>query len=45
MFLRTVKFSNRGNTEDSGNVFVKFLNEFEAQKGLFSKEGIKLESK
>lgn len=44
MFLRKIKHANTANNEETSTPFVRFLNEFEAQKSLFSKEGIELES-
>ena len=40
MFIRKIKYN-----PSEGEPFVRFLNEFEAQKDLFEKEGITLESK
>lgn len=47
MFMRKIKFNNGNNKncEENSVPFVRFLNEFEAQKSLFSKEGISLDSK
>lgn len=46
MFMRKVKFNNSNSKTDEENSvpFVRFFNEFEAQKSLFSKEGISLDS-
>ena len=41
MFMRKIKYSSMA----ASVPFVRFLNEFEAQKRLFSKEGIEFESK
>ena len=41
MFLRKIKYEKI----DSSVPFVRFLNEFESQKSLFTKEGIELDSK
>ena len=46
--MRKIKFNSNGNgnfDEENSVPFVRFLNEFEAQKSLFNKEGIELESK
>lgn len=44
--MRKIKHSSSGSiSEESSIPFVRFLNEFDAQKSLFSKEGIELESK
>jgi hypothetical protein len=47
MFMRKIKFNSSGNNfnEENSIPFVRFLNEFDAQKSLFSKEGIDLDSK
>jgi hypothetical protein len=47
MFMRKIKFNSSGNSfnEENSIPFVRFLNEFDAQKSLFSKEGIDLDSK
>ena len=45
MFLRRIRYNNNNNTEDSSVPFVRFLNNFEGQKSLFNKEGIKFKSK
>lgn len=42
--MRKIKYSSSSAT-GSDIPFVRFLNEFEAQKGLFSREGIDLDSK
>lgn len=45
MFIRKIKFnSNRNFDEENSVPSIRFLNEFEAQKSLFNKEGIALES-
>ena len=46
--MRKIKFNSKGNVnfdEENCVPFVRFFNEFEAQKSLFNKEGIDLESK
>lgn len=45
--MRKIKFNSSGNNfnEENSIPFVRFLNEFDAQKSLFSKEGIDLDSK
>ena len=46
MFMRKIKFNSQGNFDEETSVpFVRFLNEFDAQRSLFIKEGIDLDSK